>query len=403
MKQDFPILEQTVNGHPLTYLDSSNTSLTPIQVTKAMDEYYHEYNANVHRALYHLSEKATQAVEDAREKVQAFINADSKQEIIFTKNGTESLNLIVQTWGRENLKKGDVVVLSVMEHHSNIVPWQILQKENDFEIRYLSLTSEGRLDVEEYKSILKNEKVRIVSLVHESNVLGTINPVKDLILLAHEQGALFMLDACQSVAHMPLDVQDLDADFVVMTGHKMLGPTGIGVLYGKKTLLENMPPWIGGGDMIRSVTLEGSSWNDLPYKFEAGTPNISGIIGLGAAIDYLQKIGMDKIYQHEEELGQYTLQALTKIPNLRLLGPQDMKDRGSIFSFDLPGLHPHDLAAILAERGICIRAGNHCAQPLMEYLHVPATSRVSLFWYTTQSDIDRLIEGIQHAQSLFSR
>jgi len=400
-QDDFPILKKTVDGHRLVYLDNTNTSLTPNQVIEKMNQYYTDYNANIHRAVYSLSETATTEYEAAREKVRNFINAASTKEIVFTRNATEAINLIVQTWGRKNLKAGDTVILSIMEHHSNIVPWQLLQKEKGFNIRYLSLTEDGRLNLDAYERILKTEPVKMVSVVHQSNVLGTINPVKKMTQLAHQYGAKMMIDGAQSVPHMKVDVQDLDSDFFVFTGHKMCGPTGIGVLQTKAGILEAMPPFLGGGDMIRSVQIAGSEWNDLPYKFEAGTPNIAGVIGLGAAVDYLESIGMKKIQDQEMELLEYALEHMKKIKDLKIYGPLDGKDRGAIISFSLAGIHPHDLATVLGERGVCVRAGNHCAQPLMEFLRVSATTRISLAFYNTKEDIDAFIEGVQHAQSMF--
>lgn len=400
-QNDFPILQQSINGHRLVYLDNTNTSLTPNQVLQKTNEYYQEYNANIHRAVYSLSERATTEYEAAREKVRAFINAASIKEIIFTRNATESINLVAQTWGRKNLQAGDTVILSIMEHHSNIVPWQLLQKEKGFNIRYVSLTEEGRINMEAYERILKTEKVKLVSIIHQSNVLGTINPVKKMTQLAHQHGAKMMIDAAQSIPHMKVDVQDLNADFFVFTGHKMCGPTGIGVLQARAELLEEMPPFMGGGDMIRSVQIGGSEWNDLPYKFEAGTPNIAGAIGLGAAIDYLNSIGMEKIHQMEQELLEYALKRIQEIPHLTIYGPKFMEDRGAIISFSVAGIHPHDLATILGEQGVCVRAGNHCAQPLMEFLNVPATTRISLYFYNTKENIDAFIEGVKSAQQLF--
>lgn len=401
-QNDFPILKKTINGHRLAYLDNTNTSLTPNQVVEKMNEYYQDYNANIHRAVYSLSETATAEYENAREKIRGFINASSTKEIVFTRNATEAINLVVQTWGRKHLKAGDTVILSIMEHHSNIVPWQLLQKEKGFNIRYLSLTEDGRLNLEAYERLLKTEKVKMVSIVHQSNVLGTINPVKKMAKLAHQHGATVMIDGAQSVPHMKVDVQDLDSDFFVFTGHKMCGPTGVGVLQAKAELLEAMPPFLGGGDMIRSVQIAGSEWNDLPYKFEAGTPNIAGAIGLGAAVDYLESVGMKKIHEIEMDLLEYALEQMKKIKELKIFGPLDSKDRGAIISFLLPGIHPHDLATVLGERGVCVRAGNHCAQPLMEFLKVPATTRISFAFYNTKEDIDAFIEGVKAAQKLFA-
>ncbi len=401
IKKDFPILQKSHNGHHLAYLDSANTSLTPEPVLASMNTYYREYNANIHRAVYPLSEKATSMHEEARQKVSSFVNAASSKEIVFTRNATEALNLVIQTWGNENLKKGDTVVLSIMEHHSNIVPWQILQKKRGFSIEFIGVDEEGSLKISDLERFLEKKKVKIVSITHQSNTLGTINPIKEITRLSHEYGALVMVDACQSVPHMPIDVQDIGADFLAFTGHKMYGPTGIGVLYGKELLLQEMPPFLAGGEMIRSVSKERSTWNDLPYKFEAGTPNIAGAIGLGAAIDYIQSIGLENIQKREAELIKYALEAFLEIDGLKIYGPQDFKKRGAVFSFEISGIHPHDLATILGEENICIRAGNHCAQPLMEELGVSATSRMSFSFYNTEADIDRAIAAIKKAQQLF--
>ncbi len=402
MNNDFSILKRKISGYRLVYLDSTNTSLTPISVVKAMDDYYHGYRANIHRAVYPLSEEATAAYEGAREKVRAFIGAKTVREIIFTRNATEAINLVAQSWGRVNLGKSDIVVLSLMEHHSNIVPWQLLQQEKKFQIVYLSVTKEGKLDLAELKKVLKTEKVKLISLVHQSNVLGTINPVKEIVRLGHHSGAKVLIDGAQAAAHFPVNVSKIDADFYIFTGHKMLGPTGIGVLYGQEKLLEAMHPFLGGGDMIRSVRTEGSTWNDLPHKFEAGTPNIAGAIGLGAAIDYLNQRGMKKIYAQEKKLLTYALKKMKNIPEIRILGPASAKDRGSVIAFHLPAIHPHDLATLLGERGICVRAGNHCAQPLHDFLGLSATTRASLYLYNSHRDIDALVKGIREVQNIFS-
>lgn len=400
--KDFPILKTKINGNGLVYLDSANTSLTPLPVIKKMDEYYNKYKANIHRGLYPLSEKATAEYEASRDKVRHFISASDRKEIIFCRNATEGINLVVQSWGRKNLKRGDTVLLSMMEHHSNIVPWQLLQKEKRFAIRYIPLTASGRLDMKAYRHILKNEKIKMVSVTHQSNVLGVINPVHELIRGAHKHGALALLDGAQAVPHMPVHMSDLDVDFYVFTGHKMLGPTGIGVLYGKEKLLEEMPPFLGGGDMIRSVEISGSTWNDLPYKFEAGTPHIAGAIGLGAAVDYLQHIGTKTIQRHDHELLTYAFISLQKLPFLHILGPLDIRDHGPLISFVLQGVHPHDAATMLGEMGICIRAGHHCAQPLHDLFKISASLRMSLYFYNTKTDIDRLIEGLHFVHKKFS-
>ncbi len=401
INDQFPILRRQSHGHDLCYLDSANTSLTPEMVLQKMNEYYRDYNANVHRSLYESSEKATLEYGKAREKVQQFLGAKSQQEIIFTKNASEALNLVVQTWGRENLSEGDTVVLSLMEHHSNIVPWQILQKERGFKIHFLSLTEDGRLDLDEYQSVLQQQQVKVVSIVHQSNVLGTINPIKKMAELAHQHGSLFMADGSQSAPHMPVNVSELAVDFFVCTGHKMYGPTGVGVLYGKKELLESMPPFLGGGDMIRTVETSGSTWNELPYKFEAGTPNIAGVIGLGAAIDFINEIGINTLHDHEQRLMKKALHKLKEIPGLQIFGPQTSEERGATITFSLEGIHPHDIASMLGESGVCIRAGHHCAQPLMEYLQVPATARISFAAYSAEDDISTLINAIKEVQHKF--
>lgn len=398
LQNDFPILSQ----QSLCYLDSANTALTPEPVLRAMDEYYREYNANIHRGIYPISEKATAKHEEARAKVQQFLGASSSEEIVFTRNATEAINLVVNTWGRQNLKKGDGVLLSVMEHHSNIVPWQILQKEIGFTIHFADIDDEGVVDQDHYQSILKKENIKMVGVIHQSNTLGSINPVKDMVKMAHDHGALALVDGAQSVVHMAVDVQDIDSDFFVFTGHKLYGPTGIGVLFGKKQYLQDMPPFMGGGEMIRTVTQKESTWNDLPYKFEAGTPNIAAAIGLGAAIEYVNEIGMGAIMKHEQELTETLLEKLNAIEGLTIYGSQSPENRGATVSFSLEGIHPHDIASILGEQGICVRAGNHCAQPLMEFLGVHATTRASLGLYNTPEDIDRLVEGLQQVQKIFS-
>ncbi len=402
IKKQFPILSNRVDGQPLVYLDSANTSLTPESVIEKMNQYYREYNANVHRSLYELSEKATLEYGKGREKVQHFLGAEQLSEIIFTKNATEALNLVVQTWGRQNLSQGDTVLLSIMEHHSNIVPWQMLQQQLGFDVHFLQVDQQGRLDLQEYQHILQEKSVKMVSIVHQSNVLGTINPVQEMAALAHQNGALFMADGSQSAPHLPVNVQELGVDFFVCTGHKMYGPTGVGVLYGKQEILEDMPPFLGGGDMIRTVSTEGSTWNDLPYKFEAGTPSIAGVIGLGSAVDFMNEIGLENIQGHEHHLLESALHQLSSLPGLSIFGPEDMQKCGSTITFALEGIHPHDIASMLGEQGVCIRAGHHCAQPLMEYLQVPATARVSFAAYNTEEDIKKFVLALQHVQQRFS-
>jgi cysteine desulfurase/selenocysteine lyase len=401
-RRQFPILTQEHHpGVPLTYLDNAATSQKPLAVIETLNAYYHNYNANVHRGIHKLSEAATQAYEDARLKVRQFINAASKREIIFTRGTTEAVNLVAQTWGRANLGPGDVVISSVMEHHSNIVPWQILAAEKGFTLKFLPITGDGLLDLDTLQIWLSTMSVKLVTLMHVSNVLGTLNPIKSIAEIVHQHGALLLVDGAQSIPHMPVDVQALDADFFVFSGHKMLGPTGVGILYGKRKLLEAMPPWMGGGDMISSVRLEGSTWNDLPYKFEAGTPSIADVIGLGAAVDYLSNIGMDVIHAYEESLTHHLLERLAEVTDLTIYGP-GATQKGAVAAFTYAGIHPHDIAQLLDSQGIAIRAGHHCAMPLHNYLNLNATARASLYFYNTVNEIDRLVEAIYHTRKTFT-
>lgn len=402
VRQDFPILHQEHHaGVPLIYLDNAATSQKPLRVIEAIDKYYRQYNANVHRGIHKLSEAATSAYEESRLKIRKFINAASKREIIFTRGTTESINLVAQTWGRANLKPGDVVVSSVMEHHSNIVPWQILAAEKGFTIRYIPVLPDGILDIETLNSLLQTEPVKLVTVMHVSNVLGTVNPVEEIIQMAHAVGALVLVDGAQSIPHMPVDVQALDADFFAFSGHKMIGPTGVGVLYGKRAYLEAMPPWMGGGDMISSVKLEGSTWNDLPYKFEAGTPAIAEVIGLGHAVDYLSALGMDKIHAHDQAITEYALERLAEVPSLTVFGP-DASKKGAVAAFQFGDIHAHDVAQLLDAEGIAVRAGHHCAMPLHEHLKVSATARASFYLYNTTSEVDALIEALYKARKTFN-
>jgi cysteine desulfurase / selenocysteine lyase len=403
IREDFPILKREVHpGKPLVFLDSAASSQKPRQVIEAMSNYYNDTHANVHRGIYVLSEAATDAFESARDKVQRLINAAEREEVIFTANTTGSMNLLAQTWGRQNLGAGDVVVLSVMEHHANIVPWQILAAERGFTIKYIPVTEDFRLDMDAYANILATGNVKMVSLTHVSNVLGTINAAEEIIERAHQHGALVALDAAQSIPHMRVDVQALDADFIAFSSHKMCGPTGIGVLYGKREHLEAMPPFMGGGDMIRKVTLDGSTWNELPYKFEAGTPAIAEGVGLGAAVDYLESIGLDAIHAHEMELAEYAHDRLSEIPGVTLYNPP-APYRSGVATFTVDGVHPHDVAQILDFEGVAVRAGHHCAMPLhREHLDVPATTRASFYLYTTTAEIDTLAEGLYAAKKRFS-
>ena len=401
IRLDFPILQQIHSENvPLVYLDNAATSQKPTSVIEAIDRYYREYNANVHRGIHKLSEQATSAYEEARLKVRKFINAGSKREIIFTRGTTESINLVAQTWGRANLKAGDVVVSTVMEHHSNIVPWQILASEKGFIIKYAPVLADGSLDHDYLYDVLSKEPVKLVTLMHVSNVLGTVNPIEDVIKRAHNVGALVLVDGAQSVPHMKIDVQALDVDFFAFSGHKMLGPTGSGVLYGRRTLLEAMPPWMGGGDMISSVKLTGSTWNDLPYKFEAGTPAIAEAIGLGYAIDYLTKIGIDNVHKHERDIIIYALNRLRDVPGLTVYGPTS-EQKGAVAAFTIEGIHAHDIAQLLDSEGIAVRAGHHCAMPLHEHLGVSATARASFYLYNTTTEVDALIRALHNARKTF--
>jgi cysteine desulfurase/selenocysteine lyase len=402
VRADFPILNQEHHtGVPLIYLDNAASSQKPLKVIEALDDYYRRYNANVHRGVHKLSEEATAAYEEARKKIRRFINTGSKREIIFTRGTTESINLVAQTWGRANLGPGDVVLSTVMEHHSNIVPWQILAAEKGFTLRYIPVLDDGTLDMEAYAALLRSEPVKLVAVAHMSNVMGTINPVVEITRMAHEAGALILVDGAQSVPHLPVDVQALGVDFLAFSGHKMCGPTGVGVLYGKQDLLDAMPPWMGGGDMISRVRLEGSTWNELPYKFEAGTPNIAQAIGLGYAVDYLTELTMDKVRTHEEAIIQYVLERLSEVPELTLYGPEASK-KGAVAAFTFANIHPHDLAQMLDAEGIAIRAGHHCAMPLHDRFHLAATARASFYLYNTPSEVDALVEGLYKAKKAFT-
>ncbi len=402
VRADFPILHETHHDDiPLIYLDSAASSQKPLTVIHAVEDYYARYNANVHRGIHKLSEEATSAYEGARIKLKHFVNAASKREIIYTRGTTESINLVAQTWGRAHLTVGDVVLSTAMEHHSNIVPWQILAAEKGFTIKYVPITSDGLLDMEAYSRLLREEPVKLVTVMHVSNVLGTVNPIEDMARQAHEAGALIMVDGAQSVPHMPVDVQAMDVDFFAFSGHKMVGPTGIGVLYGKRDLLEAMPPWMGGGDMIARVTLDGSTWNDLPYKFEAGTPNIAGAIGLGVAVDYLNEMGMGKIHEYEQVMTRYLLERLSEVPDLTVYGPA-ADQKGAVAAFAMEGIHAHDLAQVLDAYGIAVRAGHHCAMPLHNVLGITATARASFYLYNTPQEVDALVAGLYKAKEVFA-
>lgn len=401
LRQDFPILFQEVNDEPLVYLDNAATTQKPQQVLDVLNHYYHHDNANVHRGVHTLAERATHAYEDAREKVRAFIHAKSTKEILFTRGTTTSLNWIAQSYGLKNLKAHDEILISIMEHHSNIIPWQQVALKTGAKLVYVGLTPEGELDLADFKAKLST-RTKIVALTHASNVLGVLNPVKELAQLAHEAGAIMVVDGAQSVPHLPIDVVELDCDFLAFSGHKMLGPTGIGILYGKQDLLEAMEPVEFGGEMIDFVHLYESTWKELPWKFEAGTPNIAGGIALGGAIDYLNKVGMAEIQQHEADLVAYVLPQLQKIPGLTIYGPQDPAKHTGVIAFNLAGVHPHDLATALDMEGVAVRAGHHCAQPLLGALAVPATARASFYLYNTQADCDRLIAALYATKEFFS-
>jgi len=399
-RKDFPILALDIKpGVPLVYLDSAATSQKPEQVLDAMDHLYKNSYANIHRGIHQLAEDATEQYESARNKISEFINSPSPEQIIFTRNTTESINLIVQSWGRTNLKPGDTVILTEMEHHSNLVPWQLLSEFIDINLEFITVTEEGLLDLEEYEQLLKlNPKA--VSFTQMSNVLGTVTPASEIIQMARNAGATTIVDGAQSVPHFPVDVQALDMDFLAFSGHKMCGPSGIGVLYGKRDLLEKMPPFLGGGDMIKQVKLREFSANDLPYKFEAGTPAIAEVVGFGAAVDYLGSIGMEKIFEHEQDIVSYAIERLTEIPGLKIYGP-DARQKGGVVSFTMSGSHPHDIAQILDNEGIAIRAGHHCAMPLHQKLNIPASARASFYLYNTRDEIDKLAEGLYSVLDIF--
>lgn len=400
IRQDFPILARLVHGKPLVYLDSTASSQKPRSVIEAMSVYYESYNANVHRGVYEISEEATAAMEKARVKMARFLNARQGKQIIFTRNTTESINLVAYSWGGANIQAGDLIVLTEMEHHSNLVPWQLLAQRTGARLEFVPVTDDGLLRLDIYEQLLQQQP-KLVAFTHMSNVLGTINPTQQMIAQAHAAGAIALIDAAQSVPHMPVDVQALDADFLCFSAHKMLGPTGIGVLYGKRDLLEAMPPFMGGGDMIRRVSLRESTWNDLPWKFEAGTPAIAEAIGLGAAVDYLNALGMENVLRHEQEITAYALEQLRAVPGLTIYGPEASR-RGGVISFTLGDVHPHDLASILdQEAGVAIRAGHHCAQPLMERFDLGATARASFYVYTMREEIDVLVQGLHKALQIF--
>lgn len=401
IKSFFPILNQEVNGHSLVYLDSAATSQKPIQVIEALKGYYELDNSNVHRGVHTLGNRATDAYEGAREKVRKFINAKTTQEIIFTRGTTTSINTIAASYGRANVNAGDEIVVTHMEHHSNIIPWQQLAKQTGAKLKYIDLEADGTISLEKVRETI-TPKTKIVSVMMVSNVLGTINPVKEITKIAHENGAVMVVDGAQAVPHMVVDVQEIDCDFLAFSGHKMCGPTGVGVLYGKKELLERMEPVEFGGEMIDFVGLEDSTWKELPWKFEGGTPIIAGAIALGAAIDFLNEIGLENIERHEHELVAYAMDEMEKIEGLTIYGPRDPMKRCGLVTFNLNDVHPHDLATVLDMNGIAVRAGHHCAQPLMKWLECTATARASFYMYNTKEDIDRLVAGLRQAKEYFN-
>jgi cysteine desulfurase/selenocysteine lyase len=401
LRAEFPILDQEINGHRLVYLDSAATSQKPQVVLEAMDTYYREYNANVHRGIYTICEKATAEYEKARAKVARLVGVADAREIVFTRNATEAINLVAYSWGRRNIGRGDVIVLTEMEHHANLVPWQLLAQERDADLEFIPITDDGILRQDVFDVLLKL-KPRLVAFAHVSNTLGTINPVEDMTRRAHDAGALVLIDGAQAVPHVPVDISAIGCDFYAFSGHKMLAPTGSGALWARRELLEAMPPFLAGGEMIREVHLRRSEFNEIPWKFEAGTPDISGAVGFGVAADYLRELGMDKVREHERELVAYALEVLPReVPSIELYGPLDPELRGGVVPFNIPGVHPHDVAQVLDRFGIAIRAGHHCTMPLHERLDLAATARASFGVYTTKADIDALAAGLKQVVALF--
>ncbi len=399
IRKDFPILDQQINGQPLVYLDNAASSQKPIQVIDAVANYYKQDNANVHRGVHRLSQRATDAYEGARDKVRGFVNAKSDNEIIFVRGATEAINLVAQSFVRPQLQAGDEILISHLEHHANIVPWQILCEQTGASLKVIPMTERGELDLSAFDQLLTT-RTKILAVGHVSNALGTINPIKDMIIKAHAKNIPVLIDGAQAVPHMVVDVQDLDCDFYVFSGHKMFAPTGIGALYGKQELLEEMPPWQGGGDMILSVSFAHTQYNELPYKFEAGTPNIAGTIGLGAAIDYMQNLGIENLAQHEHDLLVAATAKLSAMDGVRIIGTAEHK--ASVLSFMIEGVHPHDVGTIFDQQGVAIRTGHHCAQPVMQFFGIPATARASFAFYNTIEEVDSLVLGIKKVQELFA-
>jgi cysteine desulfurase/selenocysteine lyase len=399
LREDFPVLKQTVHGKPLVYLDSAATAQKPTAVVEAIRRFHEVDCANIHRGVHELSQRSTAAYEETRAKLRQFLHAKVNEELIFVRGTTEAINLVSSSWGRKNVAAGDEVVISAMEHHSNIVPWQMLCEEKGARLRVIPMNDRGELLLDEYAKLL-NPRTRIVAFAHVSNALGTVNPVRQMVDMAHKAGALVLVDGAQAAPHIKIDVQALDADFYTLSGHKVFGPTGIGVLYGRFKLLEAMPPYQGGGDMIKVVTFAKTTYNDLPYKFEAGTPNIAGGIGMGAALDYVNRIGMDRIAAYEHQLLEYGTEKLSAIPGLRIIGTA--REKASVLSFVMDGIHPHDIGTVLDKQGIAVRTGHHCAQPVMDFFNVPATTRASLAFYNTFGEIDALIAGLHKVKEIFA-
>jgi len=401
IRKDFPILGRKIRDKPLVYFDNAATTQKPLSVIDAIRDYYMNYNSNIHRAVHQMAEEATHAYETTRQKVARFINSRSTDEIIFTRNATEAINLVSHAWGQDNIRRDDRIVITELEHHSNIVPWQVLCNQTRASLDYIEVDDGGCLDMDSYEKTLRNRKTRLISISEVSNVLGTIVPIREIVKKAHAKDIPVLVDAAQSVPHIPVDVQATDCDFMVFSAHKMLGPTGVGILYVKKEILEELQPFISGGDMIKEVHKYETVYNDLPYKFEAGTPNIADVIGFGAAIDYLNRLGMDKVRDHEIELTKYAMDAMKDIRGMTLYGPLDAKNKGGVISFNLGDIHPHDLATILNDHGIAIRSGHHCAQVLMEKFDLSATSRASFYIYNTIEEVDKFINALNDARRLF--
>ena len=399
LREDFPVLKQTVHGKPLVYLDSAATAQKPSVVVEAIRRFHEVDCANIHRGVHELSQRSTAAYEETRTKVRRFLHAKSTDELIFVRGTTEGVNLVSSSWGRKFVNRGDEIIISAMEHHSNIVPWQMLCEEKGARLRVIPMNERGELLIDEYEKLL-NARTRMVAVTHVSNVLGTINPVQQIVDMAHNAGALALIDGAQAAPHMKIDVQALDADFYALSGHKVFGPTGIGILYGKSKLLNAMPPYQGGGDMIKVVTFAKTIYNDLPYKFEAGTPNIAGGIGLGAALDYVNRIGLEEIGAYEQQLLEYGTDALSAIPGLRIIGTA--REKAAVLSFVMEGIHPHDIGTVLDKQGIAVRTGHHCAQPVMDFYNVPATTRASLAFYNTFGEIDALVAGLKKVKEVFA-